>query len=93
MSPPRRTGARSGDSFHANPKWANLDRAIIRAAGPLAADSAAFPTGYTRADQAHQAINASGMTATFRKELGDVWTVRLGPLAREAMVLVVQRYA
>jgi hypothetical protein len=29
------------------------------------------------------------MNATFRQELGDMWTVRLGPLARDAMVLVV----
>jgi hypothetical protein len=28
--------------------------------------------GYTRADQAHQTINANGMNATFRQELGDV---------------------
>ena len=33
------------------------------------------------------------MNATFRQELGDMWTVRLGPLARDAMVLVVERYA
>ena len=46
--------------------------------------SYAGATGYTRADQAHQ---------TFRQELGDMWTVRLGPLARDAMVLVVERYA
>jgi hypothetical protein len=50
--------------------------------------SYAGATGYTRADQAHQTINANGMNATFRQELGDMWTVRLGPLARDAMVLV-----
>jgi hypothetical protein len=50
-------------------------------------------TGYSRADQAHQTINANGMNATFRQELGDMWAVSLGPLARDAMVLVVQRYA
>ena len=55
--------------------------------------SYAGATGYTRADQAHQTINANGMNATFRQELGDMWTVRLGPLARDAMVLVVERYA
>lgn len=55
--------------------------------------SYAGATGYTRADQAHHAINANGMNATFRQELGDMWTVRLGPLARDAMVLVVERYA
>jgi hypothetical protein len=33
------------------------------------------------------------MTATFRQELGDMWTIRFGPLARDAMVLVVERYA
>src|SRR5919197_2742246 len=55
--------------------------------------SYAGATGYTRADQAHQTINANGMTATFRQERGDMWTVRLGPLARDAMVLVVERYA
>jgi hypothetical protein len=55
--------------------------------------SYAGATGYTRADQAHQTINAGGMNATFRQELGDVWTVRLGPLARDAMVLVVERDA
>ncbi len=43
MSPQRRTGARLGDSFHANRKCANLHRAVIRAAGPLATDSTAFP--------------------------------------------------
>jgi hypothetical protein len=55
--------------------------------------SYAGATGYTRADQAHQTINANGMNATFRQELGDMWAVSLGPLARDAMVLVVQRYA
>jgi hypothetical protein len=50
-------------------------------------------SAYTRADQAHQTIDASGMNVTFRQELGDMWTVRLGPLARDAMVLVVERYA
>ena len=54
--------------------------------------SYAGATGYTRADQAHHAINANGMNATFRQELGEMWTVRLGPLAREAMVLV-ERFA
>ena len=48
--------------------------------------------GYTRADQAHQTINTNGMNAIFRQELGDMRTVRLGPLARDAMVLVVERY-
>jgi hypothetical protein len=33
------------------------------------------------------------MNATFRQELGDMWTVRLGPVARDAMVLLVDRYA
>jgi hypothetical protein len=55
--------------------------------------SYAGATGYSRADQAHQTINANGMNATFRQELGDMWAVSLGPLARDAMVLVVQRYA
>jgi hypothetical protein len=32
-----------------------------------------------RADLAHQTINANGMNATFREELGDMWTVPLGP--------------
>jgi hypothetical protein len=50
-------------------------------------------TGYTRADEAHQVISSRGMTASFRQELGDMWTVRLGPLARDAMVLVVEQYA
>ena len=55
--------------------------------------SYAGATGYTRADQAHQTINANGMNATFRQELGDMWTVRRGSLARDAIVLVVERYA
>jgi len=33
--------------------------------------SYAGTTGYTRADQTHQTINASGINATFRQELGD----------------------
>jgi hypothetical protein len=55
--------------------------------------SYAGATGYTRADQAQQAIEARGITTGFRQELGDMWTVRLGPLARDAMILVVERYA
>ena len=51
--------------------------------------SYAGTTRFTRASR-HQ---CNGMTATFRHELGDMWTVRLGPLARDAMVLVVERYA
>ncbi|MFL5856812.1 MAG: hypothetical protein ACJ77L_08715 [Solirubrobacteraceae bacterium] len=39
------------------------------------------------------ACDASGINATFRQELGELWTVRLGPLARDAMVLVVEHYA
>jgi hypothetical protein len=50
-------------------------------------------TGYNRADKAHQRMNGRGMDATFRQELSDMWTVRLGPLARDATVLVVQQYA
>jgi len=33
------------------------------------------------------------MNATFRQELGDIWTVRLAPLAGDAMALVVEHYA
>ena len=32
------------------------------------------------------------MNATLRQELDDMWTVRLDPIARDAMVLLVERH-
>ena len=76
------------------PSASRQDRRLARRRRPLRSRHLlARRHDYTRADQAHQTINANGMNATFRQELGDMRTVRLGPLARDAMVLVGERYA
>jgi hypothetical protein len=44
------------------------------------------PAGYQRAETVENALSAHGTACSLRQELSDGWTVRLGPVDREAML-------
>jgi hypothetical protein len=50
-------------------------------------------TGFTDAEFAEQALQAGGLKTSFRQELDGAWTVRFGPLPREHMREVLDRFA
>ena len=50
-------------------------------------------TGYTDAETAQQMLHAAGLRTSFRQELDSAWTVRFGPLPREHMRTVLDKYA
>lgn len=50
-------------------------------------------TGYTDAEAAEQIVQANGLTTRFIQELDGAWTVRFGPLPREHMRAVLDRFA
>jgi hypothetical protein len=50
-------------------------------------------TGYADAEAAERVLQAGGLVTTFRQELDSAWTVRLGPLPREHMRAVLDRFA
>ncbi|MCD6726004.1 MAG: hypothetical protein LT070_02070 [Solirubrobacteraceae bacterium] len=45
--------------------------------------------GYTRAEAVETALSANGVKCGLRQELHDGWTVRLGPVDRESMLVVL----
>jgi hypothetical protein len=47
------------------------------------------PAGHTRAEEVRKALKRAGVTCSLRQELGDGWTVRLGPVDRDAMLVVL----
>ncbi len=51
------------------------------------------PTGFRDAETAERALAAAGIKTTFRQELDSAWTVRFGPVPRDAMRLLLDRYA
>ncbi len=51
------------------------------------------PTGFRDAEIAESALAAGGIKTTFRQELDSAWTVRFGPIPRDAMRLLLDRYA
>ena len=46
-------------------------------------------TGFKRADTVHRQLEAAGVPAQLRQELGDAWLVRFGPVTREEMLIVL----
>jgi hypothetical protein len=50
-------------------------------------------TGYTDAEAAEQILHANGLTTRFIQELDGAWTVRFGPLPREHVRAVLDRFA
>jgi hypothetical protein len=50
-------------------------------------------TGFTDAEFAEKALKAGGLKTSFRQELDGAWTVRFGPLPREHMREVLDRFA
>jgi hypothetical protein len=47
------------------------------------------PAGYLRAEHVEQALQSHGARCALRQELGDGWTVRLGPVDRAAMLVTL----
>ena len=50
-------------------------------------------TGYTDAEMAETILQTGGLQATFRQDLDGAWTVRFGPLARDDMREILDRFA
>jgi hypothetical protein len=50
-------------------------------------------TGYADAEFADALIKGAGLRTTFRQELDQAWTVRIGPVPRSAMLETLQRFA
>jgi hypothetical protein len=50
-------------------------------------------TGYLDAENAEHLLQAGGLRTTFRQELDGAWTVRFGPLPRDHMRAVLDRFA
>jgi hypothetical protein len=50
-------------------------------------------TGYTNAEAAEEILRFNGLKTTFRQELDGAWTVRFGPLPRDEMRAVLDRFA
>ena len=51
------------------------------------------PTGYSDAERAQAALEDFGLKTTFKQELDGAWTVRFGPIPREAMREALDHYA
>lgn len=51
------------------------------------------PTGYTSAEAAEEILRFNGLKTSFRQELDGAWTVRFGPLPRDEMRAVLDRFA
>lgn len=47
------------------------------------------PAGYRRADEVERALKAHGARCALRQDVGDGWTVRLGPVDRASMLVVL----
>jgi hypothetical protein len=50
-------------------------------------------TGYTSAEAADEILRFNGLRTSFRQELDGAWTVRFGPLPREQMRAMLDRFA
>ena len=50
-------------------------------------------TGYTDAEFAEKVLQAGGLRTSFLQELDGAWTVRFGPLPRDHMREVLDRFA
>ncbi|HWH96084.1 MAG TPA: hypothetical protein VNT03_19635 [Baekduia sp.] len=50
-------------------------------------------TGFADAEFADTIIKAAGLRTTFRQEIDQAWSVRIGPVPRTAMLETLQRFA
>jgi hypothetical protein len=50
-------------------------------------------TGYTDAETAGQMLQAAGFSTSFRQEFDDAWSIRFGPLPRDQLCAVEDRFA
>jgi hypothetical protein len=50
-------------------------------------------TGYSDAETAERVLGEAGLRTSFRQELDCAWTVRFGPLPRDHMRAVLDRFA
>lgn len=50
-------------------------------------------TGYADAERAEGVLRGHGLKTSFRQELDSAWTVRIGPLQRQHMRTVLDRFA
>jgi hypothetical protein len=51
------------------------------------------PTGYVDAERAEVVLGEAGVRTQFRQELDQAWTVRFGPIERDDMRALLDRYA
>jgi len=49
-------------------------------------------SGFERAESQRRRLTASKISASVRQELGDSWTLRLGPLTRGAAWVVIEAF-
>lgn len=49
-------------------------------------------TGFERAEAQRLALQAANLQASVRQELGDDWTLRLGPLAQGAVWTAIEAF-
>jgi hypothetical protein len=49
-------------------------------------------TGYERAEAQRQRLQAANLAASVRQELGDDWTLRLGPLTHNAAWTAIEAF-
>jgi hypothetical protein len=49
-------------------------------------------TGFDRAEAQRQRLEAASLSASVRQELGDDWTLRLGPLTRSAAWAAIEAF-
>lgn len=49
-------------------------------------------TGFERAEAQRQHLQAEGLRASIRQELGDNWTIRLGPLTHSAAWTAIEAF-
>jgi hypothetical protein len=47
------------------------------------------PAGQRRAEEVERALKAHGLKCSLRQELDEAWTVRLGPVDRDSMLVVL----
>lgn len=50
-------------------------------------------TGYADAESAQRVLEGGGLRTRFQQEIDGAWTVRFGPLGRDQMRMVLDRYA
>lgn len=50
-------------------------------------------TGYADAEGAERVLDGHGLRTRFIQELGGAWTVRFGPIPRDAMRALLDRFA